>query len=235
MLRPALLALILLLSATARAETSQQPFFNVITLETSATAEVPTDTLTITLFTEEQGADPTELAARVNTRLEQAMVKAKSETAVQTRSGNYQTNPLYDRANQVTGWRIRAELTLESRDFKAAGTLASRLQPAMKLSSMAFSLSRAAREKAEAALLAEALTKYQAKAQVIAKTLGFPGYTISQVGVRSDFPIVQPMAYRGVAMAAMADTAPAPPVPAEGGKNAVTVTVTGSVVLGPGK
>jgi predicted secreted protein len=235
MLRPALLALILLLSAAARAEMSQQPFFNVITLEASATAEVPTDTLTITLFTEEQGADPTELASRVNTRLEQAMVKAKSETAVQSRSGNYQTNPLYDRANQITGWRIRAELTLESRDFKAAGALASRLQPAMKLSSMAFSLSRAAREKAEAALLTEALTKYEAKAQIIAKTLGFPGYTISQVGVRSDFPIVQPMAYRGVAMAAMADAAPAPPIPAEGGKNAVTVTVTGSVVLGPGK
>ena len=53
--------------------------------------------------------------------------------------------------------------------------------------------------------------------------------------MRSDFPIVQPMAYRGVAMAAMADAAPAPAIPAEGGKNAVTVTVTGSVVLGPGK
>ena len=235
MLRPALLAAILTLAAPVHAQTSQQPFFNVVTLEASATAEVPTDTLTITLFTEEQGADPTDLAARVNTRLEQALAKAKSETAVQSHSGNYQTNPLYDRANQVTGWRIRAELTLESRDFKAAGALASRLQPAMKLSSMTFSLSRAAREKAEAALLTEALTKYQAKAQVIAKTLGFPGYTLSQVGVRSDFPIVQPVAYRGVAMAAMADAAPAPAIPAEGGKNAVTVTVTGSVVLGPGK
>jgi predicted secreted protein len=235
MLRRSLFVLILLLPAAAAAETSQQPFFNVITLEASATAEVPTDTLTITLFTEEQGADPTDLAARVNTRLEQAMAKAKSEAGVETRSGNYQTNPLYDRANQVTGWRIRAELTLESRDFKAAGALASRLQPAMKLSSMAFSLSRAARERAETAMLTDALTKYQAKAAVIAKALGFPGYTLSQVNVRSDGPIVQPMAYRGVAMAAMADAAPAPPIPVEGGKNAVTVTVAGSVVLGPGK
>ena len=235
MLRSSLFALIVLVSSGAAAQISQQPFFNVVSLEASATAEVPTDTLTITLFTEEQGPDPTDLAARVNTRLEQAMAKAKSETGVETRSGNYQTNPLYDRANQVTGWRIRAELTLESRDFKAAGALASRLQPAMKLSSMAFSLSRAAREKAETALLTEALGKFQAKAQVIAKTLGFPGYTLSQVSVRSDGPIVQPMAYRGVAMAAMADPAPAPPSPAEGGKNAVTVTVAGSVVLGPAK
>jgi hypothetical protein len=41
-----------------RPTSSQQPFFNVITLETSATADVPTDTLTVTLFTEEQGPIP---------------------------------------------------------------------------------------------------------------------------------------------------------------------------------
>lgn len=235
MLRPSLIALMLLASVAAGAETSQQPFFNVVSLEASATAEVPTDTLTITLFIEEQGADPSDLAGRVNTRLEQALAKAKSETAVETRSGNYQTNPLYDRANQITGWRIRAELTLESRDFKAAGALASRLQPAMKLSAMVFSLSRAAREKAEAALLTDALTRYQGKAQVIARTLGFPGYTLGQVTVRSDGPVFQPVAYRGMAMSAMADAAPAPPIPVEGGKNAVTVSVAGSVILGPGK
>jgi len=235
MLRPSLLAFLLLASVAASAETSQQPFFNVVNLEASATAEVPTDTLTITLFIEEQGADPSDLAGKVNTRLEQALAKARSEAAVETRSGNYQTNPVYDRANQITGWRIRAELMLESRDFKAAGALASRLQPAMKLSAMVFSLSRAAREKAEAALLTDALTRYQGKAQVIARALGFPGYTLGQVTVRSDGPVFQPVAYRGMAMSAMADAAPAPPIPAEGGKNAVTITVTGSVILGPSR
>lgn len=233
--RSALLALLLLVSVAAGAQTDQRPYINVVTLDASATAEVATDTLTITLFTEEQGADPTDLAARVNARLEQALARARSESAVDARSGSYQTNPVYDRANQITGWRIRAELILESRDFKAAGALASRLQPAMKLAAMVFSLSRAAREKAEAALLTEALAKYQAKAQVVARSLGFPGYTLGQVTVRSDGPQMPPMAYRGMAMAAMADAAPAPPVPVEGGKNAVTVAVSGSVILGPGK
>ncbi len=220
-------------SLGAAAQPSQQPFFNVVTLEASAATEVPNDTLTITLFTEEQGPDPTDLAAKVNARLEQALAKAKSDAAVEARSGNYQTNPLYDRANQITGWRIRAEMTLESRDFKAAGALASRLQPAMKLASMAFSLSRAAREKAEATLLTDALLKYRQKAETIAKTLGFPGFTLSQIAVRGDGPIIAPLP-RAMAMSAMADGAP-PPVPAEGGKNTVTMTVYGSVVLGPGK
>ena len=233
-MRLPLFALALLAAVSATAQTSQQPYFNVVTLETSATAEVPTDTLTITLFAEEQGPDPTDLAVKVNSRLEQALAKAKSTAEVETRSGSYQTMPLYDRANQITGWRIRAELSLESRDFKAAGALAARLQPAMKLAAMVFSLSRAAREKAEATLVTEALTKFQDKAQGIAKALGFPGYTLGQIAVRSEGPIVQPLAYRGMTMAATADAAP-PPVPIEGGKNSVTVAVSGSVILGPGK
>jgi len=233
MLRVPLLALLLLIAGAAPAQTSQQPFFNVVTLDAAAAAEVPTDTLTITLFTEEQGPDPTDLAARVNTRLDQALAKAKADPAVQAQSGIYQTNPVYDRANQITGWRIRAELVLESRDFKAVGSLAGRLQPAMKISAMMFSLSRAAREKAEASLLTEALGRYQEKARAVAKGLGFPGFTLGQIAIVSDRPPMQPIAYRRTAMAAMADGAP--PVPTEGGNNVVTVTVSGSVILGPGK
>jgi predicted secreted protein len=233
MLRVSLPALLLLLSTATAAQVSQQPFFNVVTLDASAAAEVPTDTLTITLFTEEQGPDPTDLAARVNARLEQALAKAKGDANVQAQSGLYQTNPVYDRANQITGWRIRAELALESRDFKAVGALAGRLQPAMKISAMMFSLSRPAREKAEAALLTEALGRYQEKAKVIAKALGFPGFTLGQITITSDRPPMVPVAYRRPAMAAMADAAP--PVPTEGGNNVVTVSVSGNVILGPGK
>ena len=220
--------------AVRAAEVSQQPFFNVVTLDASASADVPTDTLTITLFTEEQGPDPTELATRVNARLEQALAKAKAESGIESRSGSYSTNPLYDKSNQITGWRIRAEMLIESRDFKAAGALSGRLQPLMKLSAMSFSLSRAAREKAESQLLTEALAKYQAKAQIIARSLGFPGYTLSQIAVRSDHPFAPTPVYRSAVMAMAADAAP-PPIPVEGGKNTVSVTVSGSVVLGPGK
>ena len=233
LIRLAVVVLLLLPLATF-AQPNPQPFFNVITLEASATAEVPVDTLTVTLFTEEQGPDPALLAARANTRLEQALSTAKAEPGVEARSGAYQTSPVYDRASQITGWRVRAELVLEGRDFKTVSALAGRLQPAMKLAGMAFSLSRAAREKTEAALLAEALRKFQAKADAVAKTLGFPGYTLGQIAVRSEGPTVQPIAYRSMAVAQMADGG-GPPPPMEGGKNAVTVVVSGSVVLGPAK
>ena len=222
-------------AATASAQTSQQPFFNVVTIEASATADVPTDTLTVTMFAEEQGPDPAAIAARINARLDEALARAKKEPKVEARSGNYQTTPVYDRANQISGWRIRADLVFESRDFKTAAALAGALQPALKLWSMTYSLSRGAREAAEAALLSEALGKFQEKARAVAKGLGFPGYVLGQVAVRNETSLPPPVAFRGVAMSAMADGGAAPPVPAEGGKNAVTVNVSGSVVLGPAK
>jgi len=225
--------LVLMAAPSAVAQAPQQPFFNVITLEASATADVPTDTLTVTLFVEEQGPDPGVLATRVNARLEEALARAKKEPRVEVHSGNYQTTPVYDRANQITGWRTRADIVLESRDFKAVSALAGALQPGLKMQSMTFSLSRSAREAADAALLTEALARFQEKARAVAKGLGFPGYQLGQLTVRNEGSVhPPPIAYR---MSAMAE-APAPgPVPVEGGKNAVTVFVSGSVVLGPGK
>ena len=229
---PPVLAL-LVVTAVAAQPSPQQPFFNVITLEASATAEVPTDTLDVTLFTEEQGPDPGALATRVNARLEEALARAKKEPKIEAHSGSYQTTPVYDRANQITGWRTRAEIVLESRDFKAVSALAGALQPGLKLGSMQFSLSRQAREATDASLLKEALAKFQERAAAIAKGLGFPGYQLGQINVRNEGPIrPQPIAYR--MQAAAVEGGPGP-VPVEGGKNSVTVLVSGSVVLGPGK
>lgn len=234
MRRALIVGLFALYAVNCAAQSSAQPPHNVVTLDVSATTDLPADTLTAMLFIEEQGPDPGQLAARVNARLDEALAKAKAQPMIQARSGNYQTNAIYDRANQITGWRIRADVILESRDFKAVGELAGSLQPLLKLSSMTFSLSRAARESAEAMLTIEALTRFQDKARAVAKALGFTGYALGQIALRSEGPVRSPMPFRTAAMA-IGDGVAAAPVPIEGGKSSVTVFVSGSVVLGSGK
>ena len=101
---------------------------------------------------------------------------------------------------------------------------------------MTFSLSRRAREAAETSLTNEALGRFQEKARAIAKTLNFPNYALGQITVRTDAPVVHAPMYRAATMAA-GDALPPPPgpVPVEAGKSAVTVFVSGSVILGPAK
>ena len=239
MIRPHSVAFIAfgLFAVGASAQPMQPPpFYNVVSIEASATADIPADTLTATLFTEEQGPDPGQLAARVNARIEEALAKAKSEPKVEARSGNYQTTPVYDRSNQITGWRIRADVILESRDFKAIGALVGQLQPTLKLWSLTFSLSRSAREAAEGKLTDEALARFQQKARAIAKSLGFPGHVLGQLNIRTEGPM-QPVPMFRTAAAGLAEGVPPPPgpVPVEPGKGTVTVVVSGSVILGPQK
>ena len=69
--------------------------------------------------------------------------------------------------------------------------------------------------------------------EAIAKTLGFPGYTLGQIAIRTEGPVVPPIAFRAMAMTAEGGAAPPPPI--EGGKNAVTVVVSGNVILGPAR
>ena len=81
------------------------------------------------------------------------------------------------------------------------------------------------------------MTRFQEKARAIARTLGFPGHVLGQIAVRAEGPVqVQPM-FRTAMTGGMVDQLPPPPgpVPVEAGKSAVTVVVSGSVILGPSK
>ena len=217
-MRPNLLVAVLALAAaSAFAQAPQQPFFNVVTLEASATADVPTDTLTVTLFVEEQGPDPGQLATRVNARLDEALAKARKEPKVEAHSGNYQTNPIYDRANQITGWRIRADIVLESRDFKAVGGAGRRAAAgAQAVVDDVFAVARRARggrsgaaDRGARQIPGEGARRRQGA--------GLPGLRAradrrAQRGSRA----ARPWPMRGVAMSAMADGAPPAPVPGRG-------------------
>ena len=235
-MRTSLLILFLALAAVpaASAQPSQQPFFNVVTIEASATADVPTDTLTVTLFVEEQGPDPAALATRVNARLEEALARAKREPKVEAHSGNYQTTPVYDRAEP--DHRLAHPRRCRARKPRLQGCL--RRSPAPAAGAQAgvddVLALRAAREAADAALLTEALGKFQERARAVAKGLGFPGYQLGQIVVRNEGPIrPPPIAYRQHGDVGDGRRRRGP-VPVEGGKNAVTVFVSGSIVLGPG-
>ncbi|WP_459571094.1 SIMPL domain-containing protein, partial [Cupriavidus sp. 8B] len=92
---------------------------------------------------------------------------------------------------------------------------------------ISFSLSREARLAAEAKLTEQAVASFRDKAQATTKLFGYGSYTIREVQV-GEVGAVQPMPRMYAAKAMMADSAP---VPVEGGKAQVTVTVNGSVQM----
>ena len=118
---------------------------------------------------------------------------------------------------------------IEGSDTAAISQLAGRLT-SLTVARVAFGLSREARERVEAEVAAQAITRFKGRAESYARQFGFGGYSLREVAVGSGDVATAVPNYRVRALAAgMADEAQ----PVEAGKSLVTVNVSGSIELTP--
>lgn len=202
-----------------------------LSLSASASAEVPRDLLGVTFSTTREGPD----AAGVQTALKRALDAALAEARkaarpgeVEVQTGSFSLAPRHDpKTGRINGWQGSAELLVEGRDAAAIAQLAGRINT-LAIAHVGYSLSRQAREKAEADISAQAIGRYRAKAADYARQFGYGGYVIGEVNVSADEPAPRPMLMKAMrAGAAMADES----LPTEAGKAVVTVNVSGTVQL----
>ena len=197
---------------------------DVVNLQAEASREVENDQLVAVLAAEAQGANPAELAEAVNRKMAEALKVAKEAPAVKLRSGNYQTFPQRGKEGRIEGWQVSQELRLESGDVAAAARLIGRLQQNLNVRSMAMRLAPQTRRAAEDALIAEAVSAFEARAEVVRKALKAKSYGVRELNIGTSGGGPRPMLYE---MAA----ARAAPVAVEAGVSQVTVTVNGSIQL----
>jgi predicted secreted protein len=199
-------------------------------LSASATAEVTRDVLGISFSTTREGPE----AAAVQTALKQALDAALNEARkiakpgqVDVQTGAFSLYPRHDpKTGKINGWQGSAELQVEGRDAAAIAQLAGRINT-LSIQRVGYSLSREAREKAEADITAQAISRYRAKAADYAKQFGYGSYVVGEVNIASD-EANAPRPMMAMRMKAeMADAA----LPTEAGKATVTVNVSGSVQL----
>ena len=220
------LAASLALAGTALAA-DPAPRYNTIELQADAQREVANDTLSASLFVELDDANPAALANAINKAANEALRLARDYKSVRVRSGNNQTYPVYAKGNILQGWRGRAEIRIESRDFEAASGLIGKLQAGMQLGSLSFSVSPEARRQTENELIAEAIGAFKARAEIVRGTLASRGYKILRLNVNSGSSAPPPRFAMARALAAGAPEVAAPNL--EGGVSLVTVTVGGAI------
>jgi predicted secreted protein len=99
----------------------------------------------------------------------------------------------------------------------------------MTIARVEYGLSREAREKVEGEVSAQAVARFRARADALAKQFGYGGYAIREVNVSTDGAVPPPMPYAraGMMKAESADMA----LPTEPGKGSVTANVSGSVQM----
>ncbi len=203
------------------------PRYNVVELQAEAQRELPNDTVTASLYVELNDANAAALAAAVNKAANEALRVAREYSSVRVRSGNNQTYPVYAKGNVLQGWRARAEVRLESKDFEAASRLIGKLQSGMQLGNIAFSVSPQARRHAENELIAAAIAAFKARAEIVRGALAGRSYKIQRLNVNTGYSAPPPRFAVARVMAAGAPEVAAPNF--DGGVSVVTVTVGGTI------
>jgi predicted secreted protein len=219
------LAVLAPLAAPAPAAEPRLPRYNVVELRAEAQREVQNDLLQAVLYVEMSDASPAALASAINKSVNESLRAAKDHPAVKARSGSNQVYPVYSKDNTLQGWRGRAEIRIESRDFEAASAVIGKLQATMQLASLNFSVAPESRNAAEDELLVEAIKAFKARAELAKGALGGRNYKLIRVSVASGYRGPQPRF-------AMARAASAPEVTApnlEAGTSQITVTASGAV------
>lgn len=222
-----LLAVLALEPASAQVA-APAPRYNIVELQADAQREVANDLMTATLYVEETGANPAALAGSINRALGEALKVAREYPQVKARSGNNSTFPVYaPRSTQVQGWRARAEIRLESRDFAAGSALVGKLQASMQLAGVAFSVSPEARRSAENELISEAIAAFRARAEIVQKAMAGKAFRIERMAVTGAQNAPPPRLMMAAARGG-AEVAAAPP-PMEAGASQLSVAVAGSI------
>ena len=220
--------MLLLLTAPLAAHQDVLPY-NRISLNESAMIEVDNDLLVVILFAQAEGRDAATPADEVNRQIDWAINLAKSHPEIKIQTMGYNTQAVYSK-NNIRGWRVNQSLRLESRDSRLLGDLIAKLQAQLQVQSIAYQVSDEQRRKYLDDLTAEALKRFNARAEHITKALGRSGFRIVQLHINDGQNRPMPMA-RGMMLESKADMAVAP-TRIEAGMQQMTVSVNGEIELG---
>lgn len=221
-----LAALAALQSAPALAADTPAP--PTVELAAEASGPAANDLAVAVMYAERSGASAAAVAREVNRDIAAALELARAQGAVKVQSGNVSTWPAYGKDGQgrITAWRMRSELRLESTDTAAMSELVGKLQESLALAQLSMEPAPETRRKAVSDVTVDALRAFEARAKLIADTLG-RRYRIAHLSVGQHG--LQPPPMPRMRAAAMA--AEAAPAPLEGGESRVSVQVGGRIEL----
>lgn len=215
-----------LTSVCAADNAAPQP--TTVELSADARQAAPNDLATATVYFQADDREPGKLARSANSAIAAALEQARAYPAVKAKTAGASTFPVYGReGRRIEGWRIRAELQLESRDISALSELLGKLQDKLALAGLSMQPAPDTRNKAADQAANEAIRAFQARADAIARTLG-KSFRIRHLsishggGARPIHPVM-----RATTLAAESS-----PMTIEAGETEITVTVNGTIELG---
>lgn len=221
----------LALSTTAFAQSNETINYNLINIQAEASRQVSNDEMNAVLYIEKSNKQPTELANQINQLMSQAVQTAKKYPSIKIETGSQSTYPIYDNDSQkLKEWRGRAEIRIESTDFKNVSQLISELQQNFQTQSINFTVSDAQRKKVENELVVEASKNFQQRAQTLSQAWNKSGYNLVNINLNTSNYGGQPVP-RMAMMKASSNSLEIADQQMAGGESKISVNASGTIQL----
>jgi len=212
-----------------------------ITLEVEASRTVTHDLMQVNMYIEAQGKDQAKVSKEVSDKINAAIEEARKVTAVKVATGSRHSYPIYKDSSyfgssNISNWRERASINLESKDFTALSNLVVKLLDSLAMENMTFSLSKEARVKLEEELAVEAVNNFMRRASVISTTLKAKKFNLLNMDLTNSSrpympqPIMKQVRSRNMALSSM-ETSAAPALNVEAGNSEFTFIARGNIQL----
>lgn len=206
------------------AAAEEPPATPSLALTAQSRVSAPADEMVVVLRTAQEGANLGALNQRVLSQLQAAIKDAQGVAGVRARLGAVSTQQRYAPATGTPdGWRVQGEVVLDSLQLKELGELTGRLSQHLQLGEVSFRLSQQKQMSLEAQLLKDVTIAFRAKAKLTTEALGFAEYRMGSLQLSQSRPPAGPaplMAMRTSASVAL---------PAEGGEQEMTATLSGTI------
>lgn len=220
-------------SGLAQAQTGGEPQYDIYSLSSEASAEVPNDLMIATLVVQHEDADAARLAEKVNSTMSWATQQLGEFDTLKISTRDYQTYPRYDssQVRRLIGWRATQSLQLETGDFGAASQAIQKLQERLQVKGIRHMAQESTRRQASDALISEALDAFKARAALVQQNMGASGYKVLDVNIQTGESSAPPMFAARAEMADMVRSSVATEPALEAGSSRVNVQVFGRVQL----
>lgn len=217
------------LSTMTNAAENEALNYNIVNVQADASRQVSNDEMHAVLFIEKTNKQPAELSAEITKLMNQAVAIAKKYPQVKVETGSQTTYPVYDNDNQkLKEWRGRAEIQIESKDFKSTSQLINELQASFQTQSINFTVSDEQRKKVENELMVEASKNFQQRAQILTQAWNKSSYNLVNININTSNSYPQPI-YAARASLAKFEAADAGGQNVAAGESKITVNANGTI------
>lgn len=202
--------------------------YNRVSYQVTEQKEVNNDEITVTMSIERDNQDATQLSDEINRLIISANKTIQKFPGVKSSTSDYSIRPIYSRDKRLDHWRGSSSIVLKSQSHEEMAALVQILQKTMTIKSTRYNVSAARKDEIEAGMIEAALEKFNSRAVMVSKGLGFKKYRLVNININNSGNTPRPI-YSMASTKAMSESITAPTF--DSGDTVLSVTVSGTIEM----